>query len=315
MYRGLNFAVLLICYVSLPCIAYVYETHKMTMQSAGQEKVFVGLSDFHDKSNPANVTQLQIIEQCMVGCDKAKTKFAAEDLSSRNNKGRFACGHYFVNSRGGILGGLADMARRKGLDIDNIEFRYCRVTSLGPVLNNLHEPLDGLASVAGTRVESLIDEIQVTINDIRSYNDGPVLKKIYETAIRNVQKNMVSLKLVPNMRGTIAEYLRDHSTISNRLELLKKLLTFDSALLDIELVHSIVNAQDKTKFVAIAGGSHIVRVCELLAKIGYKKVNSTNIAYAKEYDLQRCLGSHIIEGLYCVKPRPIETHKLIEAFN
>lgn len=284
----------------------------MAKKGKGQESVFVGLSDFHDKSNGANATQLQIIEQGMAGLHTTKTKFVVEDLSSRNSQGRFACGPYFVNSRGGVLGGLADKAQAMGLDVDNIEFRYCRVTSLGPVLNNLHEPLDTFASVVGAKVGNIVDEIKNTIKEIQAYNDGPALKKIYESVINDVQTHMVSLNFIPQVDQTMAQYLAAHSTPLSRLELLKKLLTFDSNLLDVKLIHTVVNTQSKSKVVAIAGGSHIVRVCELLEKIGYKKVNSTNIAYAKEYDLQRCLGSHILEGSYCVKPQPIETQKLVD---
>lgn len=301
------------CFLTMQTSCYIYEVQRMVKKNQGNESIFIGLSDFHDKSNPINKSQLQELDNALSGLNANKTKFVVEDLSSRNTQGRYACGNYFINSRGGILGGLSEAMHSKGLAVDNIEFRYCRVTSLGPILNNLHAPLSSFAPVMNTKVGNLIDEINLTIEEIRTYNDGLALKKLFEVTIKEIYAQLVVLNMQSCCTMNVAEYMQKYSTQANRLELLKKLLTLDSSLIDFKLVHAIVNAGRASKVIAIAGGSHIVRVCELLEKVGYKKAAVTNIKYAKEFDLQRCLGSHIIEGSYCVKPRPLEAREISRA--
>ena len=299
--------------IPLICSGYIYDITRLAKKdSHDAEPIFVGLSDFHDKANQANVVQISALEQALGGITE-KTKFIVEDLSSHNSQGRFACGHYFVNSRGGILGGLADTVKSKGFAVENIEYRYCRVTSLGPVLNNVREPLHKFASVASTTIQALYAEIHATIKEIEAYNDGPVLQKMYQSIIKDVRAQVVALQFESHNALSVADYLNARSTQATRMSLLKKLLTFDSSLLDAKLVHSVVTTKDTRNIVAIAGGSHIVRVAEMLQKIGYKKIPSNNVAYAKEHDLQRCLGSHIIDGAYCMKPKPIDAKKIVEA--
>ena len=122
-----------------------------------------------------------------------------------------------------------------------------------------------------------------------------------------------SLNLEDNKSNSVAHYLAHHSKENNRLDLLKKLLTFDSCLLDIKLVHMVMQAGDKDKVIAIAGGAHITRVSELLIAQGYTAMDSSKITFARERDLNRCLGSHIIDGAFCMKPEPIELKALQKA--
>lgn len=300
--------------IPLGSSAFIYEIKILRkVDKQGKERFFVGLSDFHDKSHPENVTQLKKIQELIGATGKNKVKFTVEDLSSQNDSGRFACGRFYVNSRGGVLGGLADTIKSIGHEVDNVEFRYCRVTTLGPVLNNLQMPLNTFASVVSTKISTVVDEINHTIAEIQSYADGDELKKIYNQIIKEVQSHMATLHLDQHKEQTVADYLSSHSNQNNRLDLLKKLLTFDSNLLDAKMIHTALQVQDKHKVIAIAGGSHIVRVCEILEKMGYKSVGATNISYVKEHDLQRCLGSHIIDGSYCVKPQPVSLQKLVDA--
>ena len=96
------------------------------------------------------------------------------------------------------------------------------------------------------------------------------------------------------------------TTPKSRLPFLKDLLTFDSILLDLQMTHSIINMQNKLNFLAIAGGSHIKRVAKLLTKFGYEPVRKTRLRFVREYNINKCLGSHIVQGKYCRRPRPID---------
>lgn len=288
--------------------AFIYEIKVLRKWDAGRQKYqyFIGLSDFHDKVNNANQSQLGTLEKLLANLDAKKAKIAIEDLSSRNSHGRKECGHFFINSRGGILGGLADKGKDMGLDVDNVEFRYCRVSSLGPVLNNLSGQLDSFPSAMHVKISAIIDEIMHEIKAIDRYCDGYALNKIYDKSVKEVVDAIKALHLDSSQALSVAQYLAQYSHNQNRLDLLKKLLTFDSSLLDIKLTHAVVQAGDKDKVIAIAGGAHIARVCEILTTQGYRSIDSTKITFSREHDLQRCLGSHIVDGAFCVKPSPID---------
>jgi hypothetical protein len=114
--------------------SYIYEVRVLRKWDDVRKRYhyFIGLSDFHDKIDPSNQTQLKKIQDILAKADKSSTKVAIEDLSSVNNNGRASCGRYMVNSRGGVLGGLAQSSRDAGLDVCNVEFRYCRVVAMAP---------------------------------------------------------------------------------------------------------------------------------------------------------------------------------------
>lgn len=289
--------------------AFIYEIKVLRKWDANRQKYhyFIGLSDFHDKSNNSSPSQLNKLEQLLAGLDKKSTKIAIEDLSSKNVQGRKECGHFFINSRGGILGGLTDKTKDMGLDVDNIEFRYCRVSSLGPVLNNLSGQLDSFPSAMHVKISALIEEVMHEIKEIDRYSDGYALNKMYESSVREVLKAIKLLHLDVAQSLSVSQYLAQYSNNQNRLDVLKKLLTFDSSLLDVKIAHVVMQAQNnKDKVIAIAGGAHIARVCELLSAQGYSSIDSTKITFAREHDLQRCLGSHVVDGAFCVKPESID---------
>jgi len=287
---------------------YIYEVKVLRKWDAGRQKYhyFIGLSDFHDKHSGSNQSQLSKIEQLLANLDKNRVKIAVEDLSSPNAQGRQECGHFSINSRGGILGGLAEKCKNLGFEVDNVEFRYCRVSSLGPILNNLKERLDNFPSATHTHIAALVQEINQEIQAIDRYSDGHALSSVYNASIKEVAALVQSLHLEHDQSKSVAHYVGQHSKDNTRLELLKKLLTFDSSLLDIKLVHSVMQAGDKDRVIAIAGGAHIARVSELLIAQGYAPMESTKITFAREHDLNKCLGSHIIEGAFCMKPEAID---------
>lgn len=288
--------------------AFIYEAKTMRKWDSAHNRYhyFIGLSDFHDKTHQVNGNHLAIIENVIRKSNPSDIKIVLEDLSSASTTGRQACGRFMVNSRGGVLGGLATTCKNMGHEADNIEFRYCRVTALGPVLNNLQQSVDAFPSVSMTPMQTLHREIADTIDEIKTYEDGNILKPLYQKSLDEVQKLFKMLHLDQHLTGSVAQYLKTHSTQKDRLELLKHLLTFDSALLDIRIVHSVLRSAHISKTMVIAGGAHINKAAELLEKAGYQQVNNTSVSFTKEHDLQRCLGSHIVDGAFCVKPQPIK---------
>ena len=138
---------------------------------------------------------------------------------------------------------------------------------------------------------------------------SPKIQQALNT-LMDLMADFDTLKLRNYADKSIVEYLENISSEKNRLNILKKLLTFDSALLDMKMIHSIVTGQAKERIIAVAGGSHIVRMKVLLHDLGYEQVKTLKNGSYREYDLHRCLGSNIMQGSYCVRPQAIDVRLL-----
>jgi len=81
-----------------PCMmhAYIYELVVLKQWDPKHNRyhVFIGLSDFHDKTHPANKEQLTFIEQVLKNCNRTTTKVILEDLSSKGCNERGSCGPF-----------------------------------------------------------------------------------------------------------------------------------------------------------------------------------------------------------------------------
>lgn len=288
--------------------AFIYQVDVLKKWDAGRNRYHyvIGCGDFHDKAHQATQVQQKKIDALLTQCDANNTKVILEDLSCRGSYGRVSCGPFRINSRGGILGGLTDKCQRLGLPVDNIEYRYCRVVSLSPLLKNLQSNPHTFNSTRMTKVSALLNEVHGIMHEVHGYNDGPVLNQQYKKGLHEVKEHINKLRFLNNAHNSIAQYLENKTTPANRLGIIKWLLTFDSGLLDLKLAHTVINSLDKEKILIFAGGSHIVRTTQLLQKVGYKKVYSSSVSFNREYDLRRCLGSHITRGKFCVKPQPID---------
>src|SRR5476649_872289 len=73
--------------------AFIYEIKVLRKWNPIRQKYhyFIGLSDFHDKTNDSNQSQLNKLEQLLGTIDKKRTKIVIEDLSSRNSHGHKEC--------------------------------------------------------------------------------------------------------------------------------------------------------------------------------------------------------------------------------
>lgn len=289
------------------CSAFIYEVKVLRKWDSQRKRYhyFIGCSDFHDKRHDATQSQISAIHQLIKQLPKHDTKVIVEDLSTENNCGRKACGRYFLNSRGGILGGLTQTCQSHKLSVDNIEYRYCRVIALGPLLHNLKADVATIPSLKGIRVQDVVQEVRVTSNEIKQYNDGSHLAAWYSKHLKDLAAQIERLKMDRYKTESMADYVHRHTTHENRLKTLKHLLTFDSALLDVKMVHSAIAASDKERVIAFAGGTHVARVIDMLKKMGYKEIYSTQSRYFREHNLDKCLGSHITDGAFCVRPHPI----------
>jgi len=305
MGRVARFLVVACMFFHVQASAFIYDLVVMRVANGAEYKYFIGLSDFHDKKHPANDTQLAELRSLLATCPPEKIKIVSEDIGSPGVNHDGQCGRFFVISEGGVLNGFAALCKELGLHFDNFEYRYCRVAALGPVLHNINFKPGQFASVATTRVSALVEEIQAILGELNRYNDRPLLKDLYAASKTRMHKLMNELHLFEHADRTVEQYLAAVTTDQNRLAFVKKLLTFDSVLFDLRVLHSIL--QNKTDVdLLLAGGSHVTRVAKLLAKFGYKYVQVGKPGFTKEYNLKNCVGNHVVDGQYCEQPKPID---------
>src|SRR3990172_6052959 len=232
------------------------------------------LADYHDKTHPANKNQRMHLELLLKRCAGLKGKLVVEDLSSMNNDGRMICCNYGINCSEGMLGQLAHKARELGIAVDNVEFRYCRVAGIGPLLNNIQANPFSLRSSATITALSLHNEVIDELEKIKKYDDGKQLNKVYRKTVAAVRDMLVKMRLCADQKCTVAHYCAQLQPKRYRQEL-EKLCIFDSSLIDMNILHSIVTCPTTPFIFVVAGGSHVEQVIAVLKCIGYEIIFAT----------------------------------------
>ena len=129
---------------------------------------FIALSDFHDKAHPSNDDQRPTIEDLLKKINPNKYKVVVEDLCSLSNAATTKKVNFYIASKGGILAGLGDFCRTNNIPFENVEYRYCRVATMGPVINNLSASPHLFLSTRSIELGVLVDEIEQTLNSLAS---------------------------------------------------------------------------------------------------------------------------------------------------
>ena len=229
------------------------------------KQYIVCIGDFHCKNHSSHEKQKQNLDLLLQACLQKKGKLIIEDLSSINNDGKGICGKYTMDGCG-VLGKLADKARAMGIDVDNIEYRYCRVAALAPLLNNSSSNPYSFRSTKNITLFSLYNEIIDQIKKIQKYNDNELLNALYKSTTAAVQKNVLDLCLNNRKQTSVAHYCSGLWIKKNYRDMLEKLCIFDSALLDMTILHSITTSKDTSLILVVAGGSHIEHIQQLLTR-------------------------------------------------
>jgi RecG-like helicase len=300
--------IILLLAISMPSANYAFIYHIHIMRKWHPElsayQYAIGCGDWHDKIDKSTKEQRVYLEQLLSMCDPQDTKIVVEDLSSDHNGQQALCNEFNIDTSGGILGKLAQVAQAKDVPVENIEFRHCRVSSIGPLLRNAQSDPSLYPTTNTLHIADLTKEINQALNDIKQYAN-PQFAKWAEQAHEAVEKHIKKLHLDKHEQDTVARYIIAHAEPKDRFALFNKLLTFDSALLDLKLAHTIINTNDTSTIIAVAGDTHITRAFALLKKLGYKTVYETDTAFINEHNLSRCLGTNIIDGSFCKRPEPV----------
>lgn len=241
---------------------------------AGLTQYIVLLADYHDKNHQANNEQRAYFESLLERNRNKKIKLIIEDLSSVNNDGRMICCQYGIKCGQGVLGYLAHKARSFGILVDNVEYRYCRVVGIGPLINNIDTDPHSFKSSCiplGLLYKEIINEIE----KIKKYDDGKKFNAFYRNILADINNKLSSMHLAEdiNQKKTVAHHCVQLRRKKYREEL-EKLCIFDSGLIDINILHSIACCDIPIIFV-LAGGSHIEQVKSILRKNEYEEIFST----------------------------------------
>ncbi len=285
--------------------AYLYDIKALRKWHPGYNRYhyFVGCCDFHDKMHASNSIQRTRIEKLLPAYNPANILVLVEDLSSPNDNGRLGCGSYFINSKTGILAGLGNYCKECHIPVINVEYRYCRVVALGPVINNLSSDPGAFPSTKRMAVSHLMQEIEQVYNDLLFSSMTSSFKNEFMEKSRMVSKSMENLKLMDHHQKTIAEYLVNTTTFANRLETVKNLLTFDGILIGFKLVDATIKASEKEKVIAFAGGTHINEAYELLQRVdNWEPVTHGELNTLKA-SVSRGIQANVVENKG--KPQPI----------
>ena len=303
----------LVCYLAIfalltPCFLrpFIYEVTllKRWIPEFKRYQYFVGISDFHDKKHAANETQRARIQDLLDQQNKETTMVITEDLSG----GQTVCGQFKINSKGGILGGLTKLCQEKGFTVDNIEYRYCRVAALGPLLTHANQAIHECPSTCKLRIADIAHEVHQTIDAVSTHT--PQLADTYKKICKKIPLLLEQLQLTNGSPHSVADYIQEQAQDGDRLAIVEKLLTFDADLVDFKLARSVLAARTYHTIIAFAGGSHISRVITMLLSAGYKQAHKIRSTSYKEYDLSLCFGIPVINKSFCMKPEPINLEAL-----
>lgn len=269
--KTILFGIILLSYHG--CYAYYYALFvKDTIinKQTNKRRVIVGVADYHLKTHPANKNQRVHIESQIKKCGALKGKLIVEDLSSINNDGKMICCNFGINCCEGGLGQLASKARSWGVAVDNVEYRYCRVAAIGPLLDNIKADPHSFKSSSRISTISLHKEVIDEIEKIKRYNDGKLLNDMYKSTAHKVHTALLKMGFNKN-NVSVADYCKKLQNKEYR-QALEKLCIFDSALVDMNIMHSIAKCAHEPLVFIIAGGSHIEQVGALLQRMGYTSI-------------------------------------------
>jgi hypothetical protein len=312
--KGLSLiAIIILSLSSFSLFGYGYKVRGLQLWQPERKcyHYWFGIKDYHDNKHRANVPQRRKIEECLLLYNPDDLMVIVEDLSSPNDEGRLGCGSFYINSRVGILAGLGNFCKTNHIPVQNVEYRYCRVICLGPVINNIGADPSLFPSTKKVTVAHVIQEIEQAYQDLLLGNQIPAFRMLLEEKFAIINREMIKLKLMPDDKRAVADYLLCISTPLNRINVVKNLLTFDGILIGFKITDASLRSSHKNKTLVFAGGTHIDEAYELLQKIGgYEPITPIDVSALKVPSIARSIGADATENGLLLKPEPLSLELL-----
>lgn len=256
------------------------------------EHYVVGYYDFHDRIMHKNQQQRAYFEKLFAVCDSRAVRLFVEDLSSINHRGIFGCGLHSFDSRGGLLGGIAQLAHDAGIPTENHEYRYCRAAAFGYAFNQLRTGHQTVLMIPPIAMKQLVEEVGFELQDLQSETNEHELLGLSVNALdKTIKESIKEYEWDIAYESMVSDYANTrYSRLTARD--MEQFLTFDSGILDLKIARSVVKHKDSHALV-IAGGTHVENSFKLLKRMGYKSVFSvrTSDLHHKKLDsiLRKCM--------------------------
>jgi hypothetical protein len=174
---------------------------------------------------------------------------------------------------------------------------------MGPLLSNLHANPQSFRSSAAITMLSLYKEVADEIEKIKKYDDGKFPNTLYKRTVTVVHDALSKMRFGEAQQSTVAQYCLPLKSGHYRQELEKRCI-FDSALIDMNIIHSIVSSPKDSCIFVVAGGAHIEQISEVLKRMGYESVLATH--QRSRTTLKKVLNSDSATTVSDVHPEPVD---------
>lgn len=133
-------------------------------------------------------------------------------------------------------------------------------------------------SALNVSMQALLDEFDNAINNIKQYQDGPILGSYYKRHIGQIHEQ--SKVMYKKMRKAHAKKYRSFAvSFGEDVGRFETLFTsWGTQLVDLNALHEIHhNMATNKKIFLIAGAAHVYNVATMLPKLGWERIFSTGI--------------------------------------
>lgn len=259
--------------------AYVYQAIVMRKLLPEQQRyhTVIMLGDFHDTICEADSAHKATVAAWAKQSGNRAFRIITEDADSANVHGRRVIKgagiveFVYKGPVGGFLTGITPACRDAGSVALNLEYRYARLMSLGPIGRSQEDPrkkLDSFFVAKKLLMSTLIQEVEDELVRIAAFRDGRELDQWYASEIESIRAAMRTFGWHSYARESIAAYLSGRPG-SLRTCIKNELIPFDKTILDMLFVHDIVATPGVDVTCVLAGGSHVERVSDRLKQVGY----------------------------------------------
>lgn len=253
----------------------------------------LGLGDFHDAIVPEDEKHRKTVKKWLAQAPRGM-RVITEDLCSLNARSK-GC---LSSSKNDFLSGITRTCADVGADVFNAEYRYLRLTCFNSRVHAKKQSSQ-YQLLQKITMRELIQEVEDELAEIAKFSDGPILDVWYQTEIERIQAALKYYGWYRCADETVKLYRKQNKRFA-----LKELILFDKTVLDMKIVHDIVNAAGKPVCI-IAGLSHIERVEDRLIRIGYEPVHRIR----SDWSLLGGIFS-LLSGANSAMPNPVKPARL-----
>ncbi len=246
--------------------AYIFTKHEFE----GNNKIY-GWGDVHfgdaiNKHPKLNYKQIKEINKqqadhlinFLKNCD-SNCCVLVEDITDIENSG-FEKEFVKINDENSdndtftsFLTDINELCKQNNIKIINVECRYAGTLYFDSLF---------------IKTEKFLKALYETINEIKNYNDNPLLNNYYKKLIQEVLNNKKFISILEQNKDKYYDELKE--LINEKMH---ENFFFDYCeLVDAKIMHAIHQNKDKNVHICV-GNMHIKNIENIIKKLNYKKIN------------------------------------------